>query len=111
MRIPQLKEKLLLVSGYGALVVLLSALRVPCFSILLFGIPCPGCGMTRAWLAVLRLDFSTAFSMHLMFWAMPLLFVYFLRGRGLFRRVWIDRAILIGIGIGFFVNWMLAIFY
>ena len=31
------------------------------------GIACPGCGMTRAWLAVLHLDFSTAFAYHPLF--------------------------------------------
>ena len=29
-----------------------------------FGISCPGCGMTRALLAALRLDFAAAFSYH-----------------------------------------------
>ncbi len=33
---------------------------VRCF----FGIPCPGCGMTRALLSALRLDFSAAFAYH-----------------------------------------------
>lgn len=28
------------------------------------GISCPGCGMTRAWIALLRLDFSAAFHDH-----------------------------------------------
>lgn len=28
------------------------------------GIPCPGCGMTRAYLAALHLDFMEAFRMH-----------------------------------------------
>ena len=27
----------------------------------LLGVPCPGCGMTRAWLQALRLDFAGAF--------------------------------------------------
>ena len=30
----------------------------------LSGFPCPGCGMTRALMSVLRLDFKTAFAMH-----------------------------------------------
>lgn len=35
----------------------------------LFGVPCPGCGMTRAHLALLRLDFAQAWYYH------PLVFV------------------------------------
>lgn len=32
-----------------------------CPSKLIYNIPCPGCGMTRACLALLKLDFSSAF--------------------------------------------------
>lgn len=38
----------------------------------ILGISCPGCGMTRAWLAVLRLDFAAAFSYHPLFLLGPL---------------------------------------
>ena len=41
----------------------------------LFGVPCPGCGLTRACLAALRLDFSAAFGFHPLFWLiLPALF-------------------------------------
>ena len=45
--------------------------RLPCGWIYLFGIPCMGCGMTRAWIAFLSLDFKTAFLMHPMFLSVP----------------------------------------
>lgn len=32
-----------------------------CPSAILFGVSCPGCGMTRAFASVLRLDFASAF--------------------------------------------------
>ena len=35
-----------------------------CLSQLIFGMPCPGCGLTRATLAFLALDFLKAFQMH-----------------------------------------------
>ncbi|MGN1042971.1 MAG: DUF2752 domain-containing protein [Christensenellales bacterium] len=38
---------------------------------LLFGIPCPGCGMTRAYLALFHGDIALAFSMHPLFWVVP----------------------------------------
>ena len=41
------------------------------------GIPCPGCGLTRAWLAAVKLDFAAALSWHPMFWSVPAL-VWFL---------------------------------
>lgn len=42
------------------------------------GISCPGCGMTRAWLAVLRLDFATAFYYHPLFMLPPIAVILFL---------------------------------
>lgn len=44
------------------------------------GISCPGCGMSRALSALLRLDFSLAFEMHPLVFLLPLaVCVYFLR--------------------------------
>jgi hypothetical protein len=38
----------------------------------IFGIPCPGCGLTRATLAALRGDIATALHFHpLVFWVAP----------------------------------------
>ncbi len=36
------------------------------------GISCAGCGMTRAYLALLRLNFSEAFHYHPLFWLPPI---------------------------------------
>ena len=46
------------------------------------GVSCAGCGMTRAWLQVLRLDLNEAFYFHPLFWTIPVVAVfYFLRKR------------------------------
>lgn len=50
-------------------------LDIGCIFRLMTGIPCPGCGMTRAWLAALRLDFVVAFAYHPLFWVVPIAFV------------------------------------
>lgn len=42
-----------------------------------FGIPCPGCGLTRATLALLRGDVRTAFQFHPLVWLLGPLFVGF----------------------------------
>ena len=39
----------------------------------LFGIPCPACGMTRAWMSVFQLDFKSAFDYHPLFLLGPVL--------------------------------------
>jgi len=35
------------------------------------GIPCPGCGLSRAYMACMALDFETAFFYHPLFWYLP----------------------------------------
>jgi len=42
------------------------------------GLPCPGCGMTRAYASLLSLDIRGAFFWHPMFWAIPVLFAAWL---------------------------------
>ncbi len=39
---------------------------------LIFGIPCPGCGMTRAWLYLFCGEVMKAFDFHPMFFAVPI---------------------------------------
>ncbi|MDR2157132.1 MAG: DUF2752 domain-containing protein [Clostridiales Family XIII bacterium] len=59
------------------LAVLLSAVGVAfCFAVgcpfkLITGIPCPGCGMTRAFLSAAQLDFRSAFAYHPLFPIIP----------------------------------------
>lgn len=48
----------------------------------LTGLPCPSCGMTRAWFAALRLDFEAAFFWHPLFWAVPPVALLLTFGRG-----------------------------
>lgn len=38
------------------------------------GIPCLTCGMTRATIAAMRLDFRSAFGYHPLFWTLPILY-------------------------------------
>lgn len=43
---------------------ILYACGITCIFKFFFGVSCPGCGMTRACISALRLDFSAAFSYH-----------------------------------------------
>ncbi len=62
------------------------------------GISCPGCGMTRAWLSLLRLDFAGAFYYHPLF-PLPAVAVilYYFKDRipVNFYRIWIFTLILL----------------
>ncbi len=75
------KEIQSLVSVVTAIVCLYSVftlLGIGCPIKFLTGISCLGCGMTRAWLSLIRLDFKNAFFYHPGFWLPPLGFPLFL---------------------------------
>ncbi len=52
---------------YSLIVVLVLLLLYKCPFKFILGIPCPGCGMTRALLSCLKLDFVSAFYYHPLF--------------------------------------------
>lgn len=66
----------------------------------IYGIPCPTCGMTRAYSALLELDFKKAFMYHPLFCLVPLLVLsygrkkYFYGIAGIFIFVWLIRMFL-----------------
>ena len=47
----------------------------------LTGVPCPGCGLSRALAALLRLDFRAAFRFHPMIFVLPPVVLYALFGK------------------------------
>ena len=108
-KITYLKEKLISTAIYVAMVCIFYFLDISCLFLTFTKIPCPGCGMTRAILAALRLDFKTAFHLHPMFWSLPLLYLYFLFDDGLFANKYIDKILLYFIGFGFVLQWVLKI--
>lgn len=66
----------------AALYLGMELLGVTCPILFLTGISCAGCGMSRAWLALLRLDLSSAFAYHPLFWLpVPAAAVLLLRRR------------------------------
>ena len=76
-----------------------------CVFLYFLGIPCPGCGMTRALRAVLRLDFAGAFAYNPLIFTMPyvLCYIFFpMDGR-------IHRRILAVIGFIAIINWVFRI--
>lgn len=101
-----LKFKFAFTVIYLLIIIVASKLGLPCIFIGTIGIPCPGCGMTRALKAALKLNFSKAFSFHWMFWALPIMYIYFLWEGRLFEDRRIDKAIWCVIGIGFLANWI-----
>lgn len=105
-RIKQLKNSLLITAIYFAILAVFWAFDIPCIFQHFLGISCPGCGMTRAFISALRLDFKAAFAYHPMFWSMPILYLYFLFNGKLFNKKLIDYGVLILIALGFIINWV-----
>lgn len=106
-RIKELKNSLLLTVLYIAVLLIFWYFKIPCFFKEFFGISCPGCGMSRAVLSVIKFDFVAAFSYHPMFWSLPVLYIYFLFGGKVFNKKWLDYGILIFIAFGFLINFVL----
>lgn len=96
----------LLVLFYSAM----AALHTTCFLKSIFGIPCPGCGMTRAVLAALQLHFAEAFTLHPMFWSLPILVLYVLYDGQLWKNKIINRSVLVLLALGFLANWLARLF-
>ena len=62
------------------------AVTFGCPSLRVLGLPCPGCGVTRAWLAFLGGDFRTALMYNPLFLPLTFLFLWVLINTFLERR-------------------------
>jgi len=88
--------------GLASLIIVSQTQKSICLIYNTTGFPCPSCGMTRAFLSVIKHDFVKAFHYHPLFLVVPILFYSFLKGKQklliaiclLFIIVWIIRMIL-----------------
>lgn len=80
---------------------------VGCVFRFLLGISCPGCGLTRAVISALKLDFKMAFYYHPLFMLTPLLVIYILNDGHLpIKNKKLDKFIfyiVIGLFIGVYI--------
>ncbi|MCI9485107.1 MAG: DUF2752 domain-containing protein [Clostridiaceae bacterium] len=73
------KKRLWLVAWHVVIPLLLALLCLwGCPFYRLFGIRCPGCGLTRAWLCFLRGDWACALGYHRLFLPAPLFILLFI---------------------------------
>lgn len=71
--------------------------RFPCPIKAVTGIPCPGCGMTHAYLRLLRLDFAGAFSENPLFWLLPLAMILLLKDGAVFKNKRLNGAFIFSV--------------
>ncbi len=95
-----------ILSYYAVMFFIMDRLDIGCFYKYFFGIPCPGCGMTRALRCILEFDFIGAFKYNPVIFFMPYIFAYIFfdfKGR-------IHNYILIFIAVIAVVNWGFDVF-
>ncbi len=107
--IRNVKDKLITTAVLLAVVIGMRVLSVSCPFLAWTGLPCPTCGMTRAWIAVLTLDLSAAFAYHPLFWTVPLLYLCFLYDGRLFKAKWANTVLYGSLGATFAVHWVVTL--
>ncbi len=76
------RSALLAAIAIGGLYLFFFVIGITCPIKFLTGISCAGCGMTRAWLHLIRLDITGAFAYHPLFWTVPIILLcFFLKKR------------------------------
>ena len=100
-----------MMAALGIAVLCFWTLRVGCIFKLLFHVPCPGCGLTRAWLSAFQLDFGAAFCYHPMFWSIPLLLLFIFKDGKLFHSNRVNLTLLIVIGLGFLAAYLVRVIW
>ena len=77
----RLKECGIIALTIFAAVVVLYISDIGCVVRYMTGIPCPGCGMSRACVSLLMLDFEKAFRYHPMVYALPIFIALYIWAR------------------------------
>lgn len=94
----------------AALVAVFALSGIGCPFYRIFGIPCPGCGMTRAFLACLRLDFAAAWRYHPMVFSLPYLLALFWKDGAVFPEKRRNAGILALVCLGFLAQYLCRLF-
>lgn len=94
---------------FGSVLFFLSYLKVPCVFLTLFHVPCPGCGITRAFLSLLKFNFKDAFFYNPGIYLMPLFFLYFWQNGAVFKNKALNATILILATVLFLARYVLHI--
>lgn len=108
-RLKGLKGKLVVAVCVFSFCLFLRMTKTTCLIFKLTGIPCLGCGMTRAVLAILRMDFETALGYHPLVFLLPLIGAYYLLDGNIFGKK-ADAVLLAVILLAFLVVWLLRLY-
>ncbi len=101
--------KLLGMAAAGGILLFWVLMDWPCIFRYLTGIPCISCGMSRAWLAALRLDLVQALYYHPMFWSVPVLALFLIFDGKLFPSRRLNTLVLGAILLGLCASYPLRL--
>lgn len=93
---------LILLIYFTTVYILFNKLNITCVFLRFLGVPCPGCGMTRAAISLLKLDFAGAIKNNITVFFMPYVIAYIfldLKGR-------VYNCLMICIAIVAIANWI-----
>lgn len=105
-KISHVKQKLIVTLAILMYALVLRVLSVPCVFKWISGFKCPGCGMTRAVLAVMRGEVKAALSFHWMVWSLPVLYFCFLYDGRPFKSKTLNILLYAVVITGFAANWI-----
>lgn len=105
-RIKHLKIKIAITLLYIVCLIILYYLGAECIYISLFGIPCPGCGMTRAVLSLLKFKVLQAFYYHPMVFFLPITYLYILFDGKLFKKPVANKVFITLLCLGYVVSYI-----
>ncbi len=104
--------KLTVAAAIVSAAALLSVSGIGCPIRFLFGIPCPGCGTTRACAAALHGDFAEAFRWHPLFIVAVPAFIYIALGDyPLFGSVRRETVFCVALGLAFLAVYLIRILF
>ena len=82
--------------------------RSLCFIYNLYGIPCPGCGLTRAYLQFFKGDVASAFYCHpLLLLPAIILIIFIFKDHGIFKKIYWSKSFWIFTVALFIIIWIL----
>ena len=99
-------DKLLVCLAILFYVIISMRLEIGCILRRLTGVPCPGCGMTRALLCAAQLRFADALQYHRMVWSVPILMLAFWKDGKLFQSKRANIILYSVLLMGFLLNWL-----